>query len=112
MSFATLEEAWGVPTFGIQEVTPEHKQRATQDEVLDRAEASQRAYLFVNNYLKDVYERHGATGVLGLMDAPVARDVRLAALMSFDFMDTTVLFFVFMCLCGLWLLADMFGRRA
>ena len=111
MSFATLQEAWGVPTFGVEEIKPEMKRPEVQREVLDRAEASQRSMLFVTSYLREVYEKHGVAGVMGLMDESVVKELRIAALMSFDWLDANTLLFLFMCVCGLWLLIDIFRRR-
>lgn len=111
MSFATLQEAWGVPTFGVEEIKPELKQSEVQSEMLERTEASQRSMLFVTNYLREVHEKHGVAGIMGLMDAHVAKELRLHALLSFDWLNTNALLFLFMCMCGLWLLMDIFRRR-
>lgn len=110
MSFATLQEAWGVPTFGVEEVKPEMKKPEVQSEVLERAEASQRAQLFVANYLREVQQRHGIAGLAALLDPQTVQELRMAALLSFDWLDANSLLFVFMCLCALWLLIDMFSR--
>jgi hypothetical protein len=110
MSFATLQEAWGVSTFGIEDPTPDLKQPAVQQSVLEKAEASQRSALFVQNFLRDMYQKHGVAGIMGLMDEDVVKELRLAALWSFDWMDTTTLLFIFMCLCGLWLIADILRK--
>lgn len=110
MSFATLQEAWGVDTFGVEEVRPDAKRPEVQQQVLERTEASQRSQLFVQTYLRDMYEKHGAAGIMGLLDEQVIKDLRMAALMSFDWLDTSTLLFAFMCLCALWLIADTFRR--
>lgn len=111
MSFATLQEAWGVPTFGDAEPDkPVEKQPEVQSDVLERTEASQRSQLFVANYLREVYQRHGAAGVLSLLDEDAQRDVRMAALLSFDWVDTNSLLFIFMCLCAVWLVMDLLRR--
>ena len=111
MSFATLQEAWGVPTFGVEEIKPDMKRPEVQSEMLERGEASNRSMLFVTNYLREVYERHGVAGVMGMMDEHVVKEIRMHALMSFDWLDTNTLLFLFMCLCGLWLLMDILRRR-
>lgn len=111
MSFATLQEAWGVPTFGVQEIKPEMKQVEVQQMVLDRTEASQRSHQFVASYLRDVYEQHGVAGIMGLMDDRVVKELRMNALLSFDWLDSTTMLAVFMCVCGLWLIMDMLRRR-
>lgn len=111
MSFATLQEAWGVPSFGTPEPDkPEEKQPQVQSEVLERTEASQRSHLFAVNYLREVFQRHGAPGVLSLMDEDMQREVRMAALLSFDWVDTNSLLFIFMCLCAIWLVMDLLRR--
>lgn len=112
MSFATLQEAWGVSTFGLEEIQPEMKRPEVQSEVLERSEASQRSMHFVINYLRDVYNKHGIVGIMGLLDEHVVKELRMSALLSFDWLDTHTLLFCFMCLCGLWLVFDMFRRRA
>ena len=112
MSFATLQEAWGVSSFGVQEVKPEMKQPEVQREVLERAEASQRSMLFVTNYLRQVYSERGIAGIQGLLDEDVVKELRMAAFMSFEWVDANTLLFGFMCVCALWLLADVFRRRA
>lgn len=111
MSFATLQEAWGVPTFGVEESKPVAKQPAAQAEVLERTESSQRSLEFVTNYLRDVHQRHGIAGVMSLLDEQTVKDLRMAALLSFDWLDTNSMLFIFMCLCALWLLIDMLGRK-
>lgn len=111
MSFATLQEAWGVPTFGVEEIKSEMKQPEVQAEVLERSEASQRSFFFVSNYLRDVYQKHGAAGIMSLLDPEVVKDLRMAALLSFDWLDTNTLLFLFMLICGLWLVFDMLGRH-
>lgn len=111
MSFATLEEAWGVSTFGVEEVKPEMKKPEVQTEVLERAEASQRSAQFVAAYLREVYSRHGTAGILGLLDSEVARALRMDALLSLDWLDSSTLLFIFMCICALWLLMDLLRRR-
>lgn len=111
MSFATLQEAWGVPTFGVEEIKPEMKRPEVQSEVLERTEASHRSYLFVKNYLQEVYEQHGVVGIMGLLEPPVIKQLRMEALMSFDWLDTHTLLFIFMCLCATWLVMDMLRRR-
>lgn len=111
MSFATLQEAWGVPTFGVEELKPEAKQPAMQLEVLDRVETTQRNVTFVSTYLREVYDRHGVAGVMGLLDDDVVRELRIAAFMSFDWLDANTLLFAFMCLCGFWLIMDILRRR-
>ena len=112
MSFATLQEAWGVPTFGVNPIEPEAKNKEVQREVLDRTEASQRSMSFVTNYLREVYSKHGVTGIMGLLDEKVVKELRMNALMSFDWLDANTLLFGFMCLCGLWLLIDMFRHKS
>lgn len=112
MSFATLQEAWGVPTFGAAEPDDRaaEKQPEVQSDALERTEASQRSQLFVVNYLREVFQRHGAPGVMSLLDEDAQREVRMAALLSFDWVDTNSLLFLFMCLCGVWLLMDLLRR--
>lgn len=111
MSFATLQEAWGVPTFGTAEPDkPAEKKQEVQSEVLERTEASQRGQLFVVNYLREVFQRHGAPGVLSLLDEDAQRELRMAALLSFDWVDTNSLLFIFMCLCAVWLVMDLLRR--
>ncbi len=110
MSFATLQEAWGVATFGVVEEANELKDAKVQGEVLDRAEASQRSHLFVTQYLRDVHAKHGIAGIMGLLDEGVVKEMRMAALLSFDWLDANTLLFVFMCLCALWLLMDVLRR--
>ena len=111
MSFATLQEAWGVPTFGVEEIKPEMKDVEVQQRVLDRAEASQRSHLFVANYLRDVYDQHGISGVMSLLDANVVKELRMNALLSFDWLDANTLLTLFVCVCALWLIMDMLRRR-
>jgi hypothetical protein len=111
MSFATLEEAWGVPVFGVSEVKPEMKQKETQRRVLERAESAQRSYTFVTNYIRDVYENHGIAAVMGLMNRRIVSELRKEALWSFEWLDANSMLFVFSCLCVLYLLADIFRRR-
>jgi hypothetical protein len=117
MSFATLEEAWGVSHFEDAAAAggpppPPAASSAAMDELraLERMEASQRSQLFVTNYLRDAYERHGVAGIMGLLDERAVRDLRMAAIMSFDWLDANVLLFVFMCLCGVWLAMDVLRR--
>lgn len=110
MSFATLQEAWGVPTFGVEEIKPEAKEPAVQNEVLERTEASQRSRAFVTTYLREVYTQHGLAGVMSLLDEDVVKELRKAALMSFDWVDTQSLLFIFMCVCALWLVVDILKR--
>lgn len=116
MSFATLQEAWGVPTFdesfASRPQQPDTKTRDVQDEVLDRAEASQRSMLFVTNYLREMYSKNGVAGVMGLMDEEVVKELRMHALLSFDWLDSHTLLLVFMCLCALWLVMDLLRRRS
>lgn len=111
MSFATLQEAWGVPTFGVEEIKPEMKRPEVQSEVLDRAEASQRSSAFVTSYLRDTYDKHGVAGLMGLMDERMVQELRMNALMSFDWLDSHNLLFIFMCLCGVWLVMDILRRK-
>lgn len=110
MSFATLQEAWGVSTFGVEEVKPEMKNPVVQTDVLEKAEASQRSALFVTHFLRDVYEKHGAAGVMSFMDERMVHDLRMASLFSFDWVDTNSVLFIFMCLCGVWLVMDILRR--
>lgn len=109
MSFATLEEAWG-ESWGTLQVS-EAKSKQAQDEVLDRAEASQRSQAFVTNYLREMYERHGVAGLMGLMDDRMVSELRMAALLSFDWLDANTMLLIFMSLCGVWLLMDILRRR-
>lgn len=110
MSFATLQEAWGVSTFGVQEMEPEAKQPRVQAEALERTEASQRSQAFVTNYLRETYDKRGVAGVMSLLDEEVLRELRTNALLSFEWLDTHTMLFVFMCLCALWLVLDVFRR--
>jgi hypothetical protein len=111
MSFATLQEAWGVATFGVEEVKPVNKQPVVQRKALEQAEGAQRANSFVTQYLQDVYKQHGIAAVLSLMDARMMHDLRIDALLSFDWLDSNSLMFLFMCVCGLWLVADLLRKR-
>lgn len=130
MSFATLQEAWGVATFGeLVEAspteppkqarqagqsalaTPQPEEAVADDNAGERSEASQRSFLFCTNYLREVYQKHGSAGLAGLMDEDMMRQLRLECLLSFDWVDTNALLFIFMCICALWLLADVLGRR-
>lgn len=111
MAFATLQEAWGVATFGVDELVQEYKKPEVQNMALERAEASQRSMLFVTNYLREVYEKHGVAGVMGLLDDQVVKELRMAAFLSFDWLDANSLLVLFMVLCGLWLVMDIFRRQ-
>lgn len=106
MSFATLEEAWGVSTFGVEEIKPEHKDPQVQAAILDRTEASQRSFQFVTSYLREVYLKHGVAGILSLLDAQVVEELRWAMLATVDFLNGQTLMFAFMCICAVWLLID------
>lgn len=108
MSFATLEEAWG-ESWGVQ--VSEAKSRQMQDEVLDRAEASQRSQAFVTNYLREMYDKYGVAGLMGLMDERMVSELRMSALMSFDWLDANTMLLIFMSMCGVWLLMDILRRR-
>ena len=110
MSFATLQEAWGVTTFGVEEIKPEKKAVVAQREVLDQAEASQRSVYFVTQFLRDVYDRHGVAGITSLLDDRIMSDIRMEAVLSFDWVDTNTLLMLFMCICGLWLIMDILRR--
>lgn len=111
MSFATLQEAWGVSTFGVEEIKPEHKDPQVQAAILDRTEAAQRSYLFVTSYLREVYRQHGAAGILSLLDEQVAEELRWALLASFDFLNGQNLVVAFLCICALWLLFDALKKK-
>lgn len=111
MSFATLQEAWGVPTFGVEEIKPEMKEVEVQQRVLDRTEASQRSHQFVTSYLRDVYEQHGVVGIMSLLDDRAVKELRMNALLSFDWLDANTLLALFVCVCALWLIMDMLRRR-
>ena len=113
MSYALISEVWGVPTFGVgvEEAKPEMKRVDVQTEVLEKAEASQRSHLFVTNYLREVHARHGIAGIMGLLDPPVVKELRMAALLSFEWLNSETLLFVFMCLCAIWLVIDVLRRR-
>lgn len=111
MSFATLQEAWGVQTFDAAVPVPEAKTQKAQDDALEKTEASQRSLLFVTNYIREVYGRYGVAGVMGLMDEEVVKELRTSALLSFDWLDANTMLVAFMCLCALWLVMDLFRRR-
>ena len=106
MSFATIEEAWGVSTFGVEEIKPEYKEPEVQPAILDRTESAQRSHLFVTSYLREVYRQYGVTGVLSLLDEEVANDMRWSLLTTFDVLDPKNLLYAFLCICALWLLLD------
>lgn len=106
MSFATIEEAWGVPTFGVEEIKPEHKKPEVQAAMLDRAESAQRSYLLVTSYLREVHRQHGAAGILSLLDEEAAEDLRWTLLTTFDFLNGRTLLGAFLCVCAIWLLLD------
>ena len=110
MSFATLQEAWGVTTFGVEEVKPALKAEAVQREALDKTEASQRSMYFVAQYLRDVYAQHGVAGVMSLLDERVIKEIRMEALFSLDWIDTNTMLLLFMFVCGLWLIMDILRR--
>lgn len=110
MSFATLQEAWGVSTFGVEEIKPQMKAPAVQRDVLDRAEASQRSLHFVTQYLREVYAQHGVAGITSLFDENMVNALRMEALFSFDWVDTNTMLMLFMCVCGLWLIMDILRR--
>lgn len=107
MSFATLQEAWGVPTFGYVEEEPIVRKTDVQSEVLERTEASQRSLFFVKNYLRDVYNNHGVAGITSLMDEDMTTALHKAAFFSFDWLDANSALFIFACLCAFWLLMDI-----
>ena len=114
MSFATLQEAWCVATFGdvdMKQATRSNIPDVKASEVLERGEAARRSMYFVTNYLKDVYEQHGVAGIMSLLDERAIRDLRMAAIFSFDWLDANVMLFIFMCLCGMWLAMDILRRR-
>lgn len=112
MAFATLQEAWGVQAFGttLEEPVNKNKEPEVQRETLERAEASQRNWLFANEYIRQVYQHKGAAGVLGLMDAEIVKSVQTNALLSFEWLDSDAMLLGFLFVCALWLLSDAFRK--
>ena len=110
MSFATLQEAWGVPSFGVQPVVPEASKPEVQREVLEKSDASQKSWLFVASYIRKLYSERGAAAVMGLMDPKLAQEVRMQTLTSFEWLDAEAMMIAFLCVCALWLLGDALGR--
>lgn len=123
-TFATLQEAWGVSTFGepggsgaagesgaaaSPADSPAKRADAARD-VLDRTEGATRELLFVTTYIRRLYKERGVSAVLGLMDPEVLRAVRTEALLSFEWLNADALLFGFLVVCALWLLADVLRR--
>lgn len=111
-TFATLQEAWGVTTFGSQakEAAAAPDRRREEREALDRTEAAKREMLFVSTYIRRLYRQRGVAAVLGLMDPEVVRAVRTEALLSLEWLNSEALLFGFLVACALWLLADLLRR--
>lgn len=110
ISFATLQEAWGVPNFGVQPVAPEAKKPEVQRDVLEKAESSQKSWLFVTNYIRQLHAERGAAAVMGLMDPKLVREVRMQTLISFEWLDAEAMLLGFLFVCALWLLGDALRR--
>ena len=110
MSFATLQEAWGVPAFGVQPVEPEAKKPETQRDVLEKSESSHKSWLFVTNYIRQMHAERGAAAVLGLMDPKLVREMRMQTIMSFEWLDAEAMLMGFLFVCALWLMGDALRR--
>ena len=107
MSFASLQEAWGVSTFGgVEPVEPPAKQPQVQKPVLEQTQSAQTDFTFVTNYIRSVYKQQGAAGVLGLMDPECSKAIRRDSVLSFDWVDADALLLGFLFVCALWLIGD------
>jgi len=118
MTFATLQEAWGVPAFvgtdtsaAAPEVKPNPKSPTVQQNVLEQTQTAQNNLLFVTAYMRQVYKQGGAAAVLGLMDADIAKAVRSQSLLTFDWLDADALLLGFLFACALWLFGDALKRK-
>ena len=112
MSFATLQEAWGVPSFVAEPMVPEERKPEVQRAVLEKMDASQKSWLFVTNYIRKLHSERGAAAVVGLMDPKLAQDVRVLTLTSFEWLDAEAMMIAFLCVCALWLLGGALGRSS
>ena len=125
MTFATLQEAWGVPAFVAADsapvsppatptdagAKPNPKSPAMQRSVLEQTQTAQNNLLYVTAYIRQAYKQQGAAGVLGLMDADIAKAVRSQSLLTFDWLDADALLLGFLFACALWLCGDALKRK-
>ena len=119
MSYASIEEAWGVTTFSSgttlttpvttpQDPTPvPAKDPWKVEDAVSKQESSIRKQQYVRAYIDEVYERKGLMGVLGLVNRRIMNDLRAATFMNPSWMKMDQVLTVLLGLFALVVVLDI-----
>lgn len=117
MSFATIQEAWGVtslnssPALSPRTVPADPTPRPTRDpyapsEVYEH-EPSARERAFVRDFIDRTFDNHGLTGVMALLNRKILNEVRSVSLVSPQWMSMNQLLVVLLALFVVVVLLDI-----
>lgn len=115
MTFATIEEAWGVTSLSSgpnlppsvpADPTPKPTRNPYASPEVYRTEPSARERQHVRTFIDQTYDKHGIAGVLALLNRRILNDLRVQSFTNPAWMSLEQLLILFLGVFGIVVLLD------